>query len=457
MSGAKRLAPVLVLLSAWAAAAHAGPREVLNRYRSAVVAVSYYVETSFMREVREVGGRDVGIIVDRDLVMLNGSVLTSSSTGARPHSFEVRFEGGEEVQASLVGRDEFVNVAFLRLDGPLPDYVKPLRFGPVARLQVGDPVVVLGLLPENLEPMVRLWSGRVVAHVERPKDFDVTDLPVQEALGGPVFTANGKLVGVLSELGGAGPSFASGFSDGAEEAGSGLILAAEMLAGLVAEPPRQGEARRSWLGITLQALDRDMAEYWGLGSTTGIIVNSVVTGSPAEAAGLQEGDLVVSLNGAPIPVSLEEHVPIFVEQVGSTPVGSRMQLGVIRKGKRFEASVDLVAAPKTRLDAEDYHSSEFDLTVRELVFQDYRAFDLEPDFKGVLVSRVEEGGWAGVGGLESGDIIQKVDDRDINSPAELKDVLDQAVRARQRKLVFFVRRSGRTQFITVQPNWNGES
>jgi serine protease Do len=289
-------------------------------------------------------------VVDDDLILINGSVVTASTTGAQPHSFKVRFGTGDEVLASFVGRDEFANIAFLRLEGPLPKGVEPIRFKAEPKLHIGDPMYVLGLLPENLEPMVRLFSGEVVAHVERPKDFYVTDLSVEQALGGPVFNAKGQVVGVLSELGDSGPSFASGFSGG-EETGAGLIIDSDLLTRLIAQPPRKGEARRAWIGITLQALDRDKAEYWGLGNTTGIVVNSVVPGSPADEAGLREGDLVVSLNGAPIPVSQEEHVPIFVEQVGSSPVGSKLELGVIRQGKRFETRIGLVAAPKSRLDA----------------------------------------------------------------------------------------------------------
>jgi serine protease Do len=134
-----------------------------------------------------------------------------------------------------------------------------------------------------------------------------------------------------------------------------------------------------------------------------------------------------------------------------------MQLDVIRGDKRIDAQVDLVAAPKTRLDAETYRSEVFELTVRELVFQDYRNFDLKPEFKGVLVTKVEEGGWAGVGGLETGDIIQKVDDRAIGAPGDVKDALEGATHDKRKKLVFFVQRGGRTQIITVQPSWSGSS
>lgn len=439
-----------------ASEAPCSPRSVFERYRSGVVAVNYYIETSFMREVREVSGRDVGVMVGEDLVLLNGSVLSSSSTGAQPHSFKVRFEGGEERQAKFVGRDEFANIAFLQLESAAPRGVRPVRFAKTPRLRVGDAVFVLSLLPENLEPMVRLFEGRVVARVEKPKPFVITDLPVEEALGAPVFTAKGEVAGVLTELGDAGPSFVSGFGGG-QESGYGLVLEAATLAELVTSPPRHGENRRAWLGITLQALEPEMAEYWELPAAGGIIVNSVVEGSPAEAAGLQEGDIVLSLNGEPVSVRREEHVPLFVERIGSSGVGSRLELGFIRAGKRLETTVDLVAAPKSRLEAETFESHEFDLTVRELVFQDYRAFDLKPGFRGVLVTKVEEGGWAGVGGLESGDIIQKLDDTRIESPVELKDALQESIERRQRKLVFFVQRSGRTQFITVQPNWDGQS
>jgi S1-C subfamily serine protease len=439
-----------------AAPAGATPRAAFERYASSVVAVTYFVETSFMREVRDVGGRDVGVVVGPDLVLINGSVITVSTTGAQPHGFRVRFLGGQDCGASLVGRDEFANVAFLRLDAALPPNVHPLQFKSTATPKIGDRVYAIGLLPENLEPMVHMASGLVTARIDRPKPFLVTDLSADEALGGPVFTDNGKLLGVLSELGESGPSFAAGFS-GEGEAGYGLILDPETLARLIAQPPVKGETRRSWLGITLQALDHDKAAYWGLGDATGIIVNSVVPGSPAQQAGLQEGDIILGMNGEHVPVSQEEHVPIFIEQIGSRPVGSTMKLDVWRAGKRMTADVQLVAAPKSRMDAENYRSGEFELSVRELVFQDYRSFDLKPEFRGVLVVKVEEGGWAGVGGLETGDIIQRVDDRDIETPADLQQVLEAATAKRQRKLVFFVQRQGRTQFITVQPHWEGQS
>jgi serine protease Do len=442
----------VLLLAGLAVEAEANPRKIYDRHSASVVAITYYVETHFMRQVREVEGREVGVLVGDDLVMLNGIVITSSSTGARPHTFRVHFQGGAVLPAAYIGRDEFANVAFLRVEGELPEEARPLEFDPRAKVRVGDEVYVLGLLPENLHPMVRISAGRIVAHVREPKSFLVTDLPPDEALGGPVFSASGKVLGVLSELGGAGPAFAAGFG-GAEQGYYGIILTAHTLQPLIDDPPRRGEVRRAWLGITLQALTPDMSEYWGLTARSGIIVNSVIPGSPANAAGLQEGDLVVGINGGPIPVSQEDHVPIFVEQVGSSGVGSELQLDVIRDGAPLRLEVVLAAAPKSRLDAEQYNSPEFELTVRELVFSDYRAFDLDPGFVGVLVSRVKNGGWSGIGGLQPGDIIQRVDEQAIRAPEDLKRVLEAAIDNESRKLVFFVQRGRRTQFITVQPNW----
>jgi S1-C subfamily serine protease len=177
--------------------------------------------------------------------------------------------------------------------------------------------------------------------------------------------------------------------------------------------------------------------------------------SPADRAGFEVGDVVVSMNGSPIPVSQEEHVPIFVEQVGSSGAGSTLDFGVVRDGERLDLSVTLAAAPKSRADADTYESPEFEMTVRELVFSDYRAFDLDPEFTGVLVSKVDEGGWSGVGGLRPGDIIRKIDDQGVETPQDVEKLLAEAIDEQRRKLVFFVQRFGRTQFITVQPNWNG--
>jgi S1-C subfamily serine protease len=449
-------AGVMVALLAPARTVRADAHDLYARYSGSIVAVTYYVETNFMHQVREVQGRDIGVVVTDSLILMNGAVMTSSSTGSQPHSFKVHFVGGSEQEARYVGRDEFANVAFLHLEKSAPAGVKPLRFDPRAQPRIGEEIYGLALLPENLDPMVRIATGRIVAAVEKPKPFFVTDLPVEEALGAPVFTAGGKPFGILSELGGAGPSFASGFGD-AEGGGYGIILSAETLEPLVQNPPRRGEARRAWMGITPQALTPEMSEYWGVSASGGIVVDSVLPGSPADAAGLKEGDLLVEMNGRPIPVHLEDHVPIFIEQVGSSGVGTKVRLGILRQGKPLSFEVTLAPAPKSRLEAEEYRNPEFELTVRELVFSDYRELDLAPSFKGVLVSKVEEGGWAGVGGLQAGDVIQRVDEQTITTPAEMKKVLQDATQAEKRKLVFFVQRSGRTQFITVQPDWQGGS
>ena len=236
-----------------------------------------------------------------------------------------------------------------------------------------------------------------------------------------------------------------------------MIVPASTLNPLIADPPRRGESNRAWLGITLQALTADMADYWELPERSGIIVNSVVPMSPAERAGLEEGDIIVSMDGEPIPVSQEEHVPIFVERVGSAGAGTELQFAVVREGSRINLAVTLDAAPKRRADAIIYRSPEFEFTVRELVFSDFRAFNLDPDFTGVLISKVSDGGWSGVGGLRPGDIIRRIDDEDVETPDAVKTALDSAVASQAKKLVFFVQRFGRTQFITVQPNWGGQS
>src|SRR5262249_52507292 len=139
-----RAAGIAVALSA--SASRANPTDAFLQYQTGVVAVTYYVETNVMHEVREVGGRDVGVLVEPDLVVVNGAITTSSTTGAQPHDFKVHFFSGEERGAAFVGRDEFANLAFLRLIEKAPAGARPLQFGgktPV--LRVGDQVFTIGL------------------------------------------------------------------------------------------------------------------------------------------------------------------------------------------------------------------------------------------------------------------------------------------------------------------------
>ncbi len=107
------------------------------------------------------------------------------------------------------------------------------------------------------------------------------------------------------------------------------VIQVDKLEKLISNPPRKGEVSRGWLGIYTQALTPDLADYWGLGIKSGIIVNEVAKESPADSAGLKTGDIIARVNGLDVKVNNDENIPIFQRQISDLGPGPRPTLRFI--------------------------------------------------------------------------------------------------------------------------------
>ncbi len=236
------------------------------------------------------------------------------------------------------------------------------------------------------------------------------------------------------------------------------IMPLEQFKKLLATPPVPGEVRQGWLGIVMQALDPDIAAFWKIDVSGGVIVSDVIPRSPADRAGLKQGDFIVAIDGKPLEIKKESSLAIIQKMISERGAGASLNMTVIRPEEQKVETLAVVPvleqAPTAAIDAPSIEDKNFDFTLRDMVFSDYNARDLDPDkIKGVIVDKLEPGGWAAVGGMYPGDIVVKIGEETVTSAAQSKDALAKLEKAKAKEVVFMVWRRNKTQFVNVKTHW----
>jgi S1-C subfamily serine protease len=301
----------------------------MDAYSAAVVHVAETVLPSVASlRVRSRRGEGAG---SASVLTGDGFLLTSAHVMAGADRAEALFTDGREVRADVIGRDPLSDLAVLRARDDVP---APVELGDAAGLRVGQLVVALGNplgfagsvtagIVSALGRSLPTRAGRVVDEVIQT---DATLNPGNS--GGALADSAGRVVGVNTAV-----------------AGIGVGLAVPINAttrGIIATLMTQGRVRRAWLGIAGAQVPLPPALVHKLARRTGLRVAEVVSGSPAEAAGLRVGDIVLAVDGADIPTSTAVQ-QLMVEGA----IGRRLEVTVWRNG----ALVDVVAVPRELVDS----------------------------------------------------------------------------------------------------------
>jgi len=214
------------------------------------------------------------------------------------------------------------------------------------------------------------------------------------------------------------------------------------------------EITKAWLGVDTQVLTSELAKALGVSGKSGVRVTQVYPKSNAQTAGIKVGDLIVKLDGEPIPADQlgdEEVLPSLIRQYD---IGATVDLGVIRDDKGSTVKVKLEAAPKPSRDYPRYENLELEFTTRDISFSDEANGDVEQGQVGVYVESVAEGSSAALGGLHSGDVIISVDGAPVSKLDDLKKAMTSVAKAKPKVIVIGVCRGIRTRFLEIKPGWN---
>lgn len=381
------------------------------------------------REARSLGS---GFIISAD-----GYVLTNNHVVAEADEILVRLQDRRELSAKLVGADEQSDLALLKLDGedlPVAD------IGSSEDLKVGEWVLAIGA-PFGFDSSVT--AGIVSAKGRSlPNDsyvpFIQTDVAINPGnSGGPLFNLSGQVVGINSQI----------FSRSGGYMGVSFAIPIDMAMDVVSQLKEHGKVSRGWLGVLIQEVDRDLAESFGLDQPRGALVSQVLDDSPAEAAGVQAGDIITSFNGENIYRSSE-----LPRWVGRVAPDTEVPMVVIRDGeeKTLDVTIGLLPDdPEMALRGgggkpQQDKGNALGLTVRAASAAELSRLDLKA---GVVVTAVEDGP-AAKAGIASGDILVTLNNKPVSDPetfAELASALPESG-----TVAALINRDGNPRFLPIK-------
>ena len=397
----------------------------------------------------------------------------------KPESFVVKTQNGKEFTATFFGKEDELGLAFLKIaDEDLqkaePGTLVPLAFTPGQSLALGDPVMCVSLLPEDMDFQLSFSLGRVNAVVGKGRTVYSVTGTSGDTMCSPAILPDGRVAGLVANMkskkragGGAGGlmGMARSFFRTAGVASNSVVYPAEQVLKVVAHPD-QSKARKPWLGVlsdALQPITEDLAESWGLQKgTRGVLVGEVLENSPAAKATLMAGDIITAMGETPVQPEDESGVEAFLDEVKSNGVGTTVALKVLRKGedKKYApttVSVVLEEAPPTEDEMKEVEDTDFGFKTKD-VSMDFLIRKSWPiSTKGARVTSVEKAGWAGIGNIHNGDLILKVDSDAISSVADLTAALAKAKADKRAKVMFQVQRGKEreTSFQAVETDWTG--
>jgi len=362
---------------------------------------------------RERAGMGSGFIFSSD-----GFVITNHHVVDGAKHVVVRLPNRQEFDADIIGTDPRSDLAVLKIAS---DDLPVLRLADESALKVGQWVLAIGS-PFGLDFSV---TAGIVSAVGRSLPtaagdnyvpFIQTDVAINPGnSGGPLFNLEGEVIGVNSQI----------FTRSGGSIGLSFAIPSSVVRNVVAQIQETGEVERGWLGVSIQDVDRNLADSFGLDRPRGALIAQAGKGSPAEDAGLKSGDIIVSFDGHDIETSADlPHI------VGLITPGTSVEAVIMRDGKELTLEVEvgaLAAGAVARVETE----AASDGTVRLLGM---RIAPVEAELLsdlglsgGVWVVGVKPGSPADESGVEEGDILTRLGSRPISQIADLDGVADELV------------------------------
>ena len=385
-------------------------------------------------------GTGTGAVISKD-----GYIVTANHVVADADEIELVFEDGRTASATVVGLDPGTDIAVLHTDAT---NLTPATFGDSAVLDVGDWVVAIGApfgLQQTVTAGIVSAKGRSDVGLATFENYIQTDAAINPGnSGGPLANLDGEIIGINSCIS----------SRGGGNDGIGFAVPSAVAQRVVNDIIADGRVSRGWLGIGVQPVDDDMIASLGCDSASGVLVNSVARGSPAEAAGILAGDLITTIAGKKVRTPGE-----LIAVIGEREPGAIITLHAVRDGE--SQSIDATLGEredakqargmkkspemKQQLSAID----KLGFTLKELTAEEVTQLSPMADDGALVVERVAPEGPAALAGIEPGDLIRRIGSRATHTLDEATAAID-ALREGS-SMPVLVEREGRAQFILVRP------
>jgi serine protease Do len=369
------------------------------------------------------------------IISSDGYILTNNHVVSGADEIVVRLGDRREFDAKIVGTDKRSDVALLKINA---DKLPVAKIGTSKGLKVGSWVIAIGS-PFGFEHSVTAGivsaMGRSLPN-ENYTPFIQTDVAINPGnSGGPLINMNGEVVGINSQI----------FSRTGGFMGLSFAIPIDLAMNVVDQLRTTGHVTRGWLGILIQDVTRELAESFGMPKPVGALVARVLPDSPAAAAGIKVGDVIMEYQGKEIESSSE-----LPPLVGSTPVGSQAELRIMRDGKirtvkiaikelpeEAEVALEGPGAPSTPVE-------RLNVTVANLTAE--QRSELEGK-SGVVVESVREGA-AYKAGIRRGDVLLRFNNVEIKDAAHFKQLVKDAPKGKS--VPVLIQRRGNPVFLALK-------
>jgi serine protease Do len=357
-------------------------------------------------------GLGSGFIISKD-----GFILTNNHVVEGADSIKVTLSDNRDFDAKVIGTDPQTDVALIKIDDPENLPVLPL--GDSSNLEAGEWVIAIGNpfgLSQTVTVGVVSATGRSSVGISDYENFIQTDAAINPGnSGGPLINGRGEVVGINTAL----------FSKTGGYMGIGFAIPINMAKSIEDQLQKEGKVTRGWLGVVIQNMDKNLADSFGLKEAGGILISQVQKDSPASAAGLQQGDVILRLNG----VDLKD-VSDLRNQVALLQPGSKAMVEIMRDGREKKIQISIGEQPanfsKRGLGSSANDSlDQYGLTLQELTPELAKKFNYELD-SGLIISDVASGSAAAEAGLKPGQLIEEVNRERVSSLKDLDNILKQS-------------------------------
>jgi serine protease Do len=359
-----------------------------------------------------------GFVIDRD-----GYILTNRHVIQGADEVSVSFPGGrgKRYQAKIVGQDARTDVALIKIDASAS--LTPLPLGDSEKLDVGEWVMAVGnpfgLGDNSVTVGVVSYMGRDIPLEGPTAQTSVQMIQTDAAInpgnsGGPLINTRGEVVGINTMI----------VSSGGSSAGVGFSVPINVAKDILPQLRARGKVTRGWMGVTISGMTEDLAATYGLEEAKGAVVGSVTPGSPAEKAGLQPEDVVLSADGH----TIENNGDLSRYIAGKTP-GTTVRLELLRGKAREAVNVTLGTFPdasSSERSADESGRSKLGMALRDLTPQAAERLNLPRGTRGVVVMDVEASEAAEDAGLQRGDVIVSVNGQAVDGVDAFERAVEQA-------------------------------
>jgi serine protease Do len=383
-----------------------------------------------------------GVIVSED-----GYIITNNHVIEKAQEIRVLLSNKKDYNAKLVGADPKTDIAVIKID---VKGLSALPWGDSNKLKVGEIVFAIGN-PFGLNQTVTMGIisavGRANVGIADYEDFIQTDAAINPGnSGGALINARGELIGINTAI----LSRTGGYQ------GIGFAVPSSMARQVMDSLEKYKKVVRGWLGVSIQEVTPDLAEEFGVKDLKGALVSGVMKGSPAEKAGIKQGDVILQYNGKDV-----EDTGHLRNMVSETPIGTVVKVKVLRQRNEIELDVVVTELPKKMADEstedeelgnatnEEESTALAGLVVRQLTPDLAQRFGYDENEKGVVVVRVEAGSKIDEAGIKTGDLILQINQKKVATIEEYKRTSSK-INAKER-ILLLIRRMGQDLFVTVRP------